>query len=107
MADAPHLDGEASSIDGTWRDIGLSAVLVAAFERWDCIRTSRGAVVEAEALQDSPGGPLRFHWVHLLDVSGGRIQRDTVYCTGGVISESTLAQAGLMHPAIGGVNVPL
>lgn len=56
------------------------------FLRWDVRPADRGAVVEAEALQDSPAGRLRFRWAHILDVSGGRIQRDTVYCTGGVIA---------------------
>jgi len=56
------------------------------FLRWDPVPTAQGALVEAEALQDSPAGRLRFRWVHLLDVASGRIQRDTVYCTGGTVS---------------------
>lgn len=56
------------------------------FLRWDAVPTARGAAVEAEALQDTPAGRLRFRWVHLLDVTDGQIRRDTVYCTGGVIT---------------------
>lgn len=58
-----------------------------AFLRWDPVATTRGAVVQAEAIQDTPAGRLRFCWVHLLEVSGRRIQRDTVFCTGGTLPD--------------------
>ena len=56
------------------------------FLRWEPVATARGAIVEAEAHQDSPAGRLRFRWIHVLVVTGGRIQRDTVYCTGGTVA---------------------
>ncbi|HVM07017.1 MAG TPA: nuclear transport factor 2 family protein [Candidatus Limnocylindrales bacterium] len=134
---APHLDGEVRSINGTWHDISSPGVLLAEklgrcfaeqrfdhlaelyasdaefelhvgaehdrrtgrdqirdryaqdfavrpeFLRWEPVATARGAIIEADAHQDSPVGRLRFRWIHVLDVNGGWIRRDTVYCTGG------------------------
>lgn len=56
------------------------------FLRWEPVATARGAIIEAEAHQNAPAGRLRFRWIHVLDVNGGRIQRDTVYCTGGTVA---------------------
>lgn len=56
------------------------------FLRWEPVATARGTIIEAEAHQDAPTGRLRFRWIHVLEINGGRIRRDAVYCTGGTIA---------------------
>ena len=37
------------------------------FLRWEPVATARGAIIQADAHQDSPAGGLRFRWIHVLD----------------------------------------
>lgn len=66
-------------------DVRLRPVVL----RWDVRPASWGAVVEAEALQGDGPDRVRFRWVHLLEVDGDVVVRDTVYCTGALAAPAS------------------